>query len=210
MNNKSIPSVTTSGATKPDLPSIPPSLIEAFNILAGKLSSTSWNAGEKLKLIYDYVDLWQPYVAQFATCKRGCAHCCNFDVGISQLEAEYISIETSIPMEAPRTVIQGNRTPCPFLSESGQCNIYPIRPLACRLHHSVDPDLKTSPGSIRPHRMECGRSSMNGWPVPTTSSVESSAISVNSSLGHLTTSAEVRGRVGDLAGAVGNFLPFAT
>jgi Fe-S-cluster containining protein len=92
-------------------------------------------------------------------CRSGCSRCCHgTKVNVSVPEALAIAdvlcnaagpdsadLETRVTAAAleMRELDIGERwrkqVPCAFLdAESGHCSIYPVRPLACRQHHSVD------------------------------------------------------------------------
>lgn len=83
-------------------------------------------------------------------CKNGCSHCCYMGVMITDFEARKIADHTN-----RQSVKQSNNlqqildgfsvekyagVPCVFLGDKGECTIYPVRPLACRLHHNLNVD----------------------------------------------------------------------
>lgn len=84
-------------------------------------------------------------------CKSGCSHCCHMATAIIDTEAARIaghinrpyikqrrseSLEESI--EWHNDILEKyTAVPCTFLKDN-QCSIYEVRPLACRVHHSVD------------------------------------------------------------------------
>lgn len=91
-------------------------------------------------------------------CSAGCAHCCHQSVGVTGMEAltvaQYLA-RTLTPDAYAHTVARirkaRDRTrgleyrarfhpdlPCAFLSDSGHCTIYPVRPLVCRAVNSLD------------------------------------------------------------------------
>ena len=77
-----------------------------------------------------------------ACAKSACAHCCHIPVAISETEAEIIGEAIG---RKPRRISGSTRAsqeygyhrPCTFLRK-GRCSIYADRPLACRLHMSLD------------------------------------------------------------------------
>ena len=93
-----------------------------------------------------------------AACGPGCAWCCHLGVTVSIPELLVIFEELSAQTTAEgmtyfktrvqEAVAAGNtledafwyesRTSCPFLDNKNGCLIYPIRPFACRAHHSTD------------------------------------------------------------------------
>lgn len=66
-------------------------------------------------------------------CKKGCNHCCHYQVLITKQEASLISEYTGVKPKIPKRArdLFSNPDPCPFLKK-GICSIYPVRPLACR------------------------------------------------------------------------------
>ena len=92
-------------------------------------------------------------------CRPGCSRCCHgTKVNVSVPEAlaiadvlrnaageESAELESQVVGAAAQMRELDIRerwreqVPCVFLdTEAGQCSIYPVRPLACRQHHSVD------------------------------------------------------------------------
>lgn len=88
-------------------------------------------------------------IAPLTPCKNGCSHCCYMGVLITDFEAEKISEFTnlqSVKQSSDLSNLVDNfspetyaTVPCTFLVE-GKCSIYPVRPLACRLHHNLAQD----------------------------------------------------------------------
>jgi len=85
-------------------------------------------------------------ISPHAACAPQCAQCCHISVALSALEAQRIASAyglsiTPAPGDQDEAVLQ--RTyfgePCPFVHDN-QCSIYEHRPLACRLHFSLDAD----------------------------------------------------------------------
>ena len=89
-------------------------------------------------------------ITPFTPCKDGCSHCCHMAVAVSDHEAKQISKYSGRPMyteghsidewdEEYTKTLQSKYTGviCPFLRDA-QCSIYPVRPLACRLHHNLE------------------------------------------------------------------------
>lgn len=90
-------------------------------------------------------------------CKPGCSYCCHYKVHLSASEAlaiaEHLHSTPASKKEACLNRLQANvaevrklgpelhmttNIQCAFLSEDGQCEIYSLRPIACRRHHSYD------------------------------------------------------------------------
>lgn len=81
-------------------------------------------------------------------CQNGCSHCCYMNVAITEFEANLIADYARRPIinfPDPKIYMETFRedefatVPCTFLIE-GKCSIYPVRPLACRLHHNLAQD----------------------------------------------------------------------
>ena len=96
--------------------------------------------------LYAYFDEVASYANGLIACKKGCGHCCHIEVGIHQIEADYISSKTNHKaaklsgglMRKEGGWIDANR-PCPFLKEN-VCSIYEHRPMVCRTHLSFEKD----------------------------------------------------------------------
>jgi Fe-S-cluster containining protein len=81
-------------------------------------------------------------------CSSGCSHCCYMAVAVSTYEAEMISRFTGRALATKgdtlnfikgEDVAKYAGVPCTFLKD-GKCEIYPVRTIACRLHHHLGPD----------------------------------------------------------------------
>lgn len=96
-------------------------------------------------------------------CGVGCSYCCYMCVDIFRVEApriaDYVLREMPERLEEitkrleqqvkARQTEPGDeeddqdryahqRVPCAFLADDGSCGIYPVRPIPCRSHHSLD------------------------------------------------------------------------
>lgn len=109
-------------------------------------------------------------IEPFTPCRRGCSHCCYMAVSIPRHEAEAIAQYTGRTLTTPedsfpkaeetqqwidraggdagkaaalwaeqRYWSRYTGVPCTFLKD-GECSIYNVRPLACRLHHVLEDD----------------------------------------------------------------------
>lgn len=81
--------------------------------------------------------------SQMAPCKKGCSHCCNMAVTITQGEAHVIAKAYGIPVRRPPPAIDQTaevskymNKPCPF-KVRGECSIYDHRPAPCRTHFNI-------------------------------------------------------------------------
>lgn len=138
------------------LPPLPENLRrDAQDRLMPLLNSQDGTWGEKLAVAYDFVDRFKLFLADKATCSKGCSHCCHMDVQITSIEAEMISLPLRIPMQAGRAITTGHTSPCPFLSDAGACSVYELRPMACRMFHAFSNPKNCMPG---------GRQAMYGHP----------------------------------------------
>lgn len=78
-------------------------------------------------------------------CREGCSHCCNMATEITTDEAKVIAEASGRALLTPAVFNQEPNhakyegTPCPLLVDS-RCSVYAVRPMACRLHNSVDDD----------------------------------------------------------------------
>ncbi len=99
----------------------------------------------KLVEVLNTADKIFDHAGKFAACARGCGHCCHVSVPITEFEAHYMGDKLGIkPLEVkqskrPDLKKFGSDTPCPFLKE-GECSIYEVRPLTCRMHMNFDVD----------------------------------------------------------------------
>ena len=99
----------------------------------------------KLVEVLNTADKIFDHASKFAACARGCGHCCHVSVPITKFEAHYIGDKLGLkPNEVnqnkrPDLKVFGSHTPCPFL-RNGECSIYEVRPLTCRMHMNFDVD----------------------------------------------------------------------
>jgi Fe-S-cluster containining protein len=99
----------------------------------------------KLKEVLNTADKIFEHAGKFAACARGCGHCCHVSVPITEFEAQMIAegigVKAQVVKQSKRPDISqfGSHTPCPFLA-NGECSIYEVRPLTCRMHMNFDQD----------------------------------------------------------------------
>lgn len=132
-----------------ELPPVPDHLLDEADHLINVRFNRSGTLLQNLKLVYDFLDkVSTEFVSGFASCSKGCSHCCNMDVQITAFEAEYIATTTMIPHRHDAALTFGHKDRCPFLSSGGVCTIYTVRPLFCRTYHSLSaPELCGTPGA---------------------------------------------------------------
>ena len=115
------------------------------------------------KMLNDYFRKdFDKQIKEKITCKKGCSFCCHINVDCTQMEVDLILQYIrayNIPVDAKVLELHAKSTmkerplleksACVFLSAEGNCNIYDVRPLACRKYFIVsDPTLcnyKTNP-----------------------------------------------------------------
>ena len=123
----------------PDLHALEDKLLQIANENASLRS--------RFSKILRFADVISAAVAPQAGCSKGCASCCHISVGISGAEAQIIGMAIGVK---PATGVSSNGDrdalvkhyfgqPCPFLANQ-ECSIYAHRPVACRLHFTLDRD----------------------------------------------------------------------
>lgn len=126
-----------------------PSIVSACDKLVG--SSQSMPA--KYKRLINISKVVTDKIAPFTPCAQQCSFCCHMAVSIFEYEARRIAryIDRCYVKQVRLTRLEDiqkaharwikgyTRVPCTFLKE-GKCSIYPMRPLACRLHHTISDD----------------------------------------------------------------------
>ncbi|MBC9070652.1 YkgJ family cysteine cluster protein [Thauera sp. CAU 1555] len=101
-------------------------------------------------------DRFNTAIAPHAACRSGCGACCSMTTMIYAHEAEVLAQAsgrrmTRIPARPQFTALTQARaffgTPCPFLKDS-RCSVYEVRPIICRLHHSLNDDASACDTSV--------------------------------------------------------------
>jgi len=97
----------------------------------------------KVRRLFMATDLVVSAVSSVAVCQKGCSNCCHIDVGITELEAQYIERNAGTKMKKTRPASrtsghEKSSSPCPFLSATNACTIYEFRPFACRAYFALD------------------------------------------------------------------------
>jgi len=90
-------------------------------------------------------------IVPYTPCVKGCSHCCYMATCISGHEARMIGRylgrdpkrlgRENVFSDSLQEYLLATFTgvPCSLLDERGKCSVYPVRPIACRLHHSLEP-----------------------------------------------------------------------
>lgn len=115
-----------------------------------------WNDSSPQK-IYDYaahgiddaLSKWEGRGPDKIHCKKGCSACCHMNVVMTGFEHQAIKkyvndkgisvdlslVQSQLPAvgdDLKRWMMPEEQSRCIFLSDSGKCRIYPVRPFACR------------------------------------------------------------------------------
>lgn len=127
---------------KNDLRYIPPIPIELSTKVLGILEEGMNIPGsrliDKIQCAYSAIDVFNEFVSTFTVCGKGCSACCNYDVQVSRLEAEYIAVNCELNIDTGDVSSVNVRKPCTFLGKDGICAVYEFRPLNCRTFHTID------------------------------------------------------------------------
>jgi Fe-S-cluster containining protein len=101
------------------------------------------NGPQKIRFMRQAADLMGEAAKGVAPCADKCSHCCHIPVLMSQTEADLIGKETATKVTKTKYNLSSNTqyvgVPCPFL-KAKRCSIYEYRPMACRVHFTMDRD----------------------------------------------------------------------
>lgn len=111
---------------------IPLSLRAREESLYENLTSSSLGPLKRLETLYGQMDIIYSFIKQFSPCKKGCNHCCHYEIAISGIEIEYIKRNIKVKGK----IKPQHSKACPFL-KNGICSIYRYRPFLCRRHLSL-------------------------------------------------------------------------
>lgn len=109
-------------------------------------------------------DRFSEFINTQTVCSSGCSHCCYQAVAVNTREAriiaDYIGRAPKKIDDSYETYLLNNafqekykRTACTFLVD-GRCSIYAVRPVVCRIHHSIEDSpencdtIKTAPVGV--------------------------------------------------------------
>jgi uncharacterized protein len=123
--------------------------INALVRQAAELLDSRAPMGHKAARMVQIADALSRVITPHVECRNGCFNCCSQPVGVSGYEVRAIERFTGrkaimqgrggIPHpelpEQMRKRFTGKA--CTFLA-AGRCTIYSVRPIACRLHHSLE------------------------------------------------------------------------
>lgn len=97
-----------------------------------------------VKRVYKLIDktLEADGIPSQSACKPLCSKCCTIRVDLSKAEAYAISKAYSVevkafPSEPHFDTTEYPQGDCPFLYANA-CQIYPLRPIVCRMYHSME------------------------------------------------------------------------
>ncbi|EON2338954.1 YkgJ family cysteine cluster protein [Escherichia coli] len=109
------------------------------------LNRRSFDTHEWVARTHELADRFMLAYKDYLICRKGCSHCCRLPVGVTYLEAEYISVRSGRKLNRKAKECfdikptPQNSTPCPFLAaDAVSCSIYAFRPLACRMFGTFD------------------------------------------------------------------------
>ena len=102
--------------------------------IPNRLKKSKASNENKLKYLYEFMDEINSFTSKYTACKKGCSHCCSYEVAISEIEIQYIEKHTKNKRNK-QYLKPGNfhGSDCSFLKD-GKCSIYIARPYACRRH----------------------------------------------------------------------------
>lgn len=118
------------------------------------------SAGQRIAWLQRTASAWALPLQEVSACRKGCAHCCQHPVSITQAEAQLLGAAAGVKPARPTMSVliaelgaeEGDwdraqlllraaapAGPCPFLAD-GACSVYESRPVACRTLINLDDD----------------------------------------------------------------------
>lgn len=81
------------------------------------------------------------------SCHKRCSACCRGEIVVTPIEAREIASRLTLEQaDAIRRAAPLNHLrKCPLLTSNGECGIYSIRPVVCRLYHATSPSADCEP-----------------------------------------------------------------
>lgn len=129
------------------LENIGPSLPEIERMIDAilEVSETPMPNDQKHYRTFQLLQVIEGKIKDHVPCGKGCNHCCHMSVSVSSVEAEIIRRKTGVkPRSFPLRIMSQDqfvarfaKVRCPFLGEDGACQIYDVRPIACRTHYNL-------------------------------------------------------------------------
>ena len=114
--------------------SMPAVLSRREDAIAIRLRKSKASSENKLLLLYEFMDEIYTYSSKYTACKKGCSHCCSYEVTVSEIEIQHIEKHTKAKRNKPYLNSRNfHGTECTFLID-GKCSIYSSRPYVCRRH----------------------------------------------------------------------------
>jgi Fe-S-cluster containining protein len=121
---------------------------------AAKLMTGRVPASQRRMRIIEIAGKLSRTITPHTRCVHGCSECCSWSLSITAFEARLIGRQVgrepkrlgrelgrADPGLAHELRVRYTGVPCPFLKAGpGGCSIYPVRPLACRTHHTMMDD----------------------------------------------------------------------
>lgn len=112
---------------------VPESIRNRENLLLQKIMSSRCSPVKNIQILFSEMDVIYNYINKYTICKKGCNHCCHYEIMVSDLEVDYINNKVN----TRKINIATESNACPFLKR-GICSIYEYRPFMCRRHVSIN------------------------------------------------------------------------
>jgi len=132
---------TINEAKNIQLQNIPQIIQDEYSELIKRLLTENASSSSKLKKIFSLTDKIAALVTPYAVCEKGCSYCCNNQVVVTPIEAEYIEKNCGIVKDSGSNNSLGTvwvQRPCSLLDSNGACSVYAHRPFPCRVYLAFD------------------------------------------------------------------------
>lgn len=119
---------------------------EALTDQVVRIAYESGSLESKRQKLMRLADRFHKAVAPRTACRSRCSACCHLPTMLYEQEAAALSKASgrtmaSLPPRPPHEALAAAKPffgiPCPFL-KGERCSVYEVRPLICRLHHSLN------------------------------------------------------------------------